>query len=101
MPDMKLKRLNLEQRALVAEEEAAQQSLSFKGFETAFKFLCEALEQPYGEMPSFLWKFDAVSQGLSVMQFVLAGFSSKCHRNAVSSLKSERTFWVDRVAPVF
>ncbi|KAF9344671.1 hypothetical protein BGX34_005437 [Mortierella sp. NVP85] len=38
------KHLNVEQRTLVAEEEAAQQSLStLKGFEMAFKFLCNAL----------------------------------------------------------
>lgn len=67
------------------------------------------MEHPYKEMPSFLWKFDAANRGLSeeetqlisVMQFVLTDFSSKCHRNAVFNSKSERTFWVDRVAPVF
>ncbi|KAF9968609.1 hypothetical protein BGZ73_009196 [Actinomortierella ambigua] len=104
------KHLKPEQRALVAEEAAAQQSLlTLKGFKTAFKFLCEALEKPYREMPSFLWKFDAASQGLSkeetqlinVVQFVLTDFSSKCNRNTVFSSKSERTFWVDRVVPVF
>ncbi|KAG0235660.1 hypothetical protein BGW42_004899 [Actinomortierella wolfii] len=104
------KHLDLKQREIVAEEVAAQQSLStLKEFKTAFKFLCEALEQPCGEMPSFLWKFDVASQSLSkeetqlinVMQFVLIDFSSKCHRNTVFSPKSERTFWVDRVAPVF
>ncbi|KAG0267329.1 hypothetical protein DFQ27_008889, partial [Actinomortierella ambigua] len=48
------KNLSFEQRALVDEELAAQQSLStLKGFKTAFKFLGEALKQPYTEMPSF------------------------------------------------
>ncbi|KAG0249719.1 hypothetical protein DFQ27_009840 [Actinomortierella ambigua] len=104
------KNLNLEQRALVDEELAAQQSLStLKGFKTAFKFLGEALKQPYTEMPSFLWRLPPASQGLSeeetqfirVIQFVLTDFSAKCYRDPAFVAKSERTFWVDRVVPIF
>ncbi|KAI8354971.1 hypothetical protein B0O80DRAFT_450269 [Mortierella sp. GBAus27b] len=98
-----------DQKALVTRETEDQQTLkSLKGFRAAFKFLCEALDRPYKDMPVFLWTCGPSSEDLSpeeqqlirIIQLVLTDFSGKCSRNPAFQPKSERTFWVDRVVPI-
>ncbi|KAG1036903.1 hypothetical protein G6F43_012961 [Rhizopus delemar] len=58
--------------------------------------------------PHFIWTFtqpDNIATDdvllLKTIQFVLTDFCNKCHRNAFYQPKYERSYWIDRVIPIF
>ncbi|KAI9032505.1 hypothetical protein CLU79DRAFT_680166, partial [Phycomyces nitens] len=62
------------------------------------------------ELLQFIWSYkcpdktDENEQSLiRTMQFVLTDFCSKCNRKSsvITLANSERTFWVDRIVPLF
>jgi hypothetical protein len=61
----------------------------------------------YKVWPLFLWSFDgSAAEGLELKllqtaRFILTDFASKCNRDPAFIPKSERTFWIDRIVPLF
>lgn len=55
----------------------------------------------------FLWSFDgSAAEGLELKllqtaRFILTDFASKCNRDPAFVPKGERTFWIDRIVPLF
>ncbi|KAF9408056.1 hypothetical protein BGZ76_005943, partial [Entomortierella beljakovae] len=98
-----------ELKAIVKKQSEEQHSLhSLKAYPVAFKMLCDAMDVPRETLPAFLWKFDISDecmvhdrQLVDVIRHVLTEFSSKCKRPAEFCSISERTFWIDRIQPIF
>ncbi|KAI7888139.1 uncharacterized protein EV154DRAFT_554142 [Mucor mucedo] len=60
------------------------------------------------DLPLHLWKFtpptDTESHDrtmVKIVQFLLTDFCSKYYRNPAYQPRTERTFWIDRVVPIF
>ncbi|KAG2192494.1 hypothetical protein INT47_009693 [Mucor saturninus] len=77
-------------------------------YPVAHNFLKEALDVELPNLPSHLWKFtppkDIESHDatmVKIIQFLLTDFCSKCYRNPIYQPRTERTFWIDRVVPIF
>ncbi|KAI9247751.1 hypothetical protein BY458DRAFT_446176 [Sporodiniella umbellata] len=71
-------------------------------------FVLEALEQPYERLPQFLWTFDKElienpdqRTIIQIIQYILTDFSGKCYRVGKTLDNYERTFFIDRVVPIF
>ncbi|KAF9369528.1 hypothetical protein BGX21_005922 [Mortierella sp. AD011] len=86
-----------------------QQSLAvLKEYPVAFQTRSSALDVPFKTLPNFLWtcnipeKCSLLDKQLTdIIRHVLTSFSSKCKRPSEFIQKSERTFWTDRVQPIF
>ncbi|KAF9346834.1 hypothetical protein BGX26_001657 [Mortierella sp. AD094] len=87
-------RLSASLKERVYNELRAQKSLgTLKQFQALYQFLSKALESSDLNILE--------EQLISVIQYVLTDFSSKCSRPSVFIPISERTFWIDRVVPIF
>ncbi|KAG1034081.1 hypothetical protein G6F43_013464 [Rhizopus delemar] len=82
--------------------------LSFKQYPTALKLLAKAMYVPLPTLPHFLWTFEVEANTnsddlifVNVIRCILTDFYSKCQRNSQYQPKYERTFWVDRIVPIF
>lgn len=82
--------------------------VSLKQFPVAYLMLKQALETELASLPHFIWTFtqpDNIATDdvlfLKTIQFVLTDFCNKCHRNAFYQPKYERSYWIDRVIPIF
>ncbi|KAG1451424.1 hypothetical protein G6F56_008092 [Rhizopus delemar] len=82
--------------------------LSLNLYPTAYNLLVNALKVHLPDLPRFLWTFehknnidrdDAIF--VKTIQCVLTDFYSKSQRNPHYQPKYERTFWIDRVIPIF
>ncbi|EIE85694.1 hypothetical protein G6F46_002002 [Rhizopus delemar] len=82
--------------------------VSLKQFPVAYLMLKQALETELASLPHFIWTFtqpDNIATDdvllLKTIQFVLTDFCNKCHRNAFYQPKYERSYWIDRIIPIF
>ncbi|ORE08081.1 hypothetical protein BCV72DRAFT_225562 [Rhizopus microsporus var. microsporus] len=82
--------------------------LTFKQYPTAHKLLVKAMDVPLPTLPRFLWAFEIEANTndddlvfVNILRCILTDFYSKCQRNPQYQPKYERTFWVDRVVPIF
>lgn len=89
------------------EHVSTQSSLgTLKSFPAIFDLVTAAMEKPMHSLPAFLWNYDLQTnmeeeQLGKIVQFVLTDFVCKCNRPRIFQSKSERTFWIDRVIPIF
>lgn len=103
------KNLSSENLQCLQQQEADQGSLSsLKQFPLVHKLLIDILDiVDYDEWPLFLWNYDANTTDdlekklLNAAKYILTDFSSKCNRPLIFQPKGERTFWIDRVIPIF
>ncbi|KAI9030111.1 hypothetical protein CLU79DRAFT_734114 [Phycomyces nitens] len=82
--------------------------LELKKYPTAHKLLVQAMDVPLSTLPHFLWTFQIEDNTnsddltfVNIIRCILTDFYSKCQRNPHYQPKYERTFWVDRVVPIF
>ncbi|KAI9004836.1 hypothetical protein CLU79DRAFT_777938 [Phycomyces nitens] len=82
--------------------------MSLKQFPVAYSMLKQALDTELVKLPYFLWTFtqpDNIATDdrilLNIIQYVLTDFCNKCYRNVFYQPKYERSFWIDRVTPIF
>lgn len=82
--------------------------LAFKQYPTAHKLLVKAMDAPLSTLPYFLWTFGIEANTnsddlifVNIIRCILTDFYSKSQRNPQYQPKYERTFWVDRVVPIF
>ncbi|KAI9007857.1 hypothetical protein CLU79DRAFT_829619 [Phycomyces nitens] len=82
--------------------------LELKKYPTAYKLLIQAMDVPLSTLPHFLWTFQIEDNTnsddltfVNIIRCILTDFYSKCQRNPHFQPKHERTFWVDRVVPIF
>ncbi|KAI9020994.1 hypothetical protein CLU79DRAFT_804594 [Phycomyces nitens] len=68
--------------------------------------LTGAIDQPIDNLAVFLWTYTVQTsteedQMINIIRYVLTDFCGKCNRPEEFHSKSERTFWIDRVIPIF
>ncbi|CAO3667966.1 unnamed protein product [Rhizopus stolonifer] len=68
--------------------------------------LKSALEKPRTSLPKYLWNQSIHTdmeeeQIIKIIQFTLTDFAGKCNRSQLFEPKHERTFWIDKIIPIF
>jgi hypothetical protein len=71
-----------------------------------FSLVKNALDVPKGSFPQFLWNELAANsmeeeQMQKTIQITLTDFVGKCNRPQLFEPKHERTFWIDKIIPIF
>ncbi|KAI9030151.1 hypothetical protein CLU79DRAFT_734324 [Phycomyces nitens] len=96
-------------REIVNQELDEQSNLkTLNSYPCAFELLRSSLEQPLESLPNFLWSYSTSpslpkdeKKLIRVIQFILTEFAGTCYRNPVFNCKSDCTFLIDRVIPLF
>lgn len=77
-------------------------------FPIVYKFVLDALKvESYQELPKYIWSYqhniiqEFEQQFFKAIQYTLTNYSDKCDRSVQLQMRGERTFWVNRIVPMF
>lgn len=96
-------------KLLIEKEQQDQNNLKIlKSYPAAYLLLVDAMEIPIHDLPKWLWNH-VYSQSSTVrdielmlaIKYTLTDFAGKCNRKRLRQTNSERTFWINRIVPIF